>query len=156
CARGVVDQYAGSGEGAFLKSLVQDVAHSGLGNLAAHTGHSAEELLTLYNTALAAEVDSIAFTPLDARLTIPSWNLRDVFAGLEGSAAGGFYAKRYPITPHVVSYGSFTTSVSTLSAGSAAIFDLAGTQGNTQLLAVEGVGGTPPPASLRLAIVRVQ
>ena len=155
-ARWAADQYAGSDEGAFLKSLVQDATHFGLGNLTFHTGHSAEELLTLYNTALAAEVDSIAFTPLDARLSIPSWNLRDVFAGLESSAFGSFYAKLYPITPHLVSYGTFTTSVSTLYSGSAAIFDLSGTQGNTQLLAVEGAGGTQPPSSLRLAIVRMQ
>jgi hypothetical protein len=97
------------------------------------------------------------------RLSWPSWNLRDQFAGLcndrgpcAGSSTSSLYPLAYPFVPRSTTFGTFSTTVTSLMAGSFTSWYLSGTQSATQLLDLRGANGGDPPAQLRLAILRVQ
>lgn len=161
-ARWMMDHYATS-EATFLSGLVQST-RSGVANLEARVpGKVWEEMFGEWALALFAD-DYPGVTFANARLQFPSWNLRDQFRGLCNDlgpclGAGNLstvFPVAYPFAPRPVSFGTFSTTVSALNAGSFSSWLLSGGQGMPQLLDLRGANGGEPPGQLRLAIVRVQ
>ena len=151
-ARWLTDQYA-TDESAFLHALTVDFERTGLANVQNKVGKSFAELNGNFALALAAD-DYPGFTaPANARFTIPSWNVSDVFSGFSRDLRD-FIAR--PLAVHPVQYGDFNVSVSGLRGGGAAFFELSGAQVAPQLLDLRGPAGTAPPSTLRMAILRVQ
>jgi hypothetical protein len=154
-ARWLLDQYS-TQESDLLKPLIKDATMAGIQNIANKTGRTWEEIDGYFSLALAAD-DYPGFTPpANARYTVPSWNLRNVYAGLSADDPTDFVA--WPLHTHPVSFGSWTAQISALLGGSGAIFDLSGTQAGRQLLDLHSLSGAPLDAghTLRLAIVRIQ
>jgi hypothetical protein len=151
--RWAVDQYAGD-EATWLKTLVRGSAATGLANLAQLTGRPATEMLA--DWALANAVDDLAgFTPKRPQLSFPSWNTADVNGGLAGTYPGSFLAS--PLKARPMSFGSFVLPVARLRAFSSSYFSFEGEQIGSQMLELRGENGaTVVPASLRVAIVRVE
>lgn len=160
--RWMMDQYAPS-EAAFLSALVQS-NRSGIANLEARvSGHAWEEMLGEWALSLFADdYPGVAFT--NPRLSLPSWNLRDQFAGLcsdrgpctNPNNPSSLYPLAYPFVPRPTNFGTFSTTVTSLMAGSFTSWYLSGTQLATQLLDLRGANGGDPPGQLRVAILRVQ
>jgi uncharacterized protein YjdB len=156
--RWAIDQYASSSDAGFLRALTQEPTLTGIANLAARTGRTWPQLLADW-TVMNALDDYPGFTPARAQLAEPSWNARDIFSKLNRDVPQ-FFAKPYPLTPRAFSFGNFTaapegTGIS-VRAGSAAYFELSGTQAGKQFLDLQSEAGAAPPATLGLSIVRVQ
>ncbi|MEQ1693851.1 MAG: hypothetical protein ABMA00_21360, partial [Gemmatimonas sp.] len=151
--RWAADHYAGD-EATWIKDIVRGGQLTGLSNLAQRTGRPAGEMLA--DWALANAVDDLAgFTPTRRQLTFPSWNVADVFAGLAATYPGNFVAS--PLNARAMSFGSFALPVARLRAFSSSYFSFEGAQTGSQLLELRGENGAAsPPASLRVAVVRVQ
>ena len=151
--RWAADQYAGD-EATWIKDIVRGGQLTGLSNLAQRTGRPAGEMLA--DWALANAVDDLAgFTPARRELTFPSWNVADVFAGLAGTYPALFVAS--PLRARAMSFGSFSLPVAKLRAFSSSYFSFEGAQTGSQLLELRGENGAAvPPASLRVAVVRVE
>jgi hypothetical protein len=151
--RWAADHYA-TNEATWLKSLVRGGALSGLSNLSQHTGRPAAEMLA--DWALAHAVDNLpGFSPVRSQLTFPSWNSRDIFAGLATTYPGAFVAN--PLNARAMTFGAFTLPVARLRAFSSSYFSFEGAQTGSQLIELRGEGGAvAPPPSLRLAVVRVE
>lgn len=151
--RWAADHFAAS-ESGFLKALTQETTLSGVESLQARTGKSFAEMLGSWSLAMAGD-DYPGFAPASPLLRFPSWNTRDVFAGLNQDFKST-YTSPFPLAVRPVSFGSFAVDVPQLSTGSAAVFDLSGAQTGKQLVALRGAGGATPHPMLLLAIVRVQ
>ncbi len=158
--RWMMDHYAAT-EAAFLSALIQST-RSGVANLEARvSGHPWEEMLGEWALSLYAD-DCPGVTFANPRLQVPSWNTRDVFAGLCNDlgpcagAAANLYPVAYPFMPRAVGFGAFSTTVNALRAGSFSSWLLSGSQSAPQLLDLRGATGGEPPGQVRLAIVRVQ
>jgi hypothetical protein len=83
---------------------------------------------------------------LEARYTQPSWNFRDIFAGISSGAS-------YPLVTHTLADGR--AQQVTLGAGSAAYLRLAVAKGGQASLRLRD-GSSPLPASVRVAVVRTR
>jgi len=150
--RWATDHYA-TNEASWLKSLVRGGQLSGLSNLSQHTGRPVAEMLA--DWALAHAVDNLpGFTPTRSQLSFPSWNSRDIFAGLAASYPGAFVAN--PLNARAMTFGAFTLPVARLRAFSSSYFSFEGSQTGSQVIELRGEGGAAPPANLRLAVVRVE
>ena len=166
-ARWATDQYANGSEATFIKSLISDPSLTGLNNLAAHTGQSIPLLLVYWNLATAI-FQTPAYTAVDVRTTIPSFNFADIF--LTGqtklTCSGvpcGIFTKSgspvYPVQPiNVSATGTFTKTVSSVPGTSASFFLLTAASGGVESLQLLTAGGAPlsSASGLRVAILRVQ
>jgi hypothetical protein len=154
--RWVIDAYATS-ESAFLRAMTLDKANPGTDNIVARTGKSFAELMSGFALAIALD-DLPGFTPSNPRYSMPSWNTRDIYAGLNADfgSGGQFFQKAVPVKIRPASFGKFTVDVSSLNGGGFALFDLAGANTNKQLIEFGGAAGSGFPAEMRVAIVRVQ
>jgi hypothetical protein len=155
--RYAIDQTGGT-DAAFLRPLVASQS-TGVANLVARAGRAWPTLLAEWTLASAVD-DLPGLVPQRPQLTVPSWNTRDIFAGLHTDLAGtqgARFARRFPLAPRLLTFGDFgADDAITVSAGSAAIFELSGAQSARQLLELRGATGGPPPSSLSMSIVRVQ
>jgi hypothetical protein len=151
--RWTLDHFA-TAEDQFLRNFTQNSLLSGSQNLEATTGFPWERILGEWSLMLATD-DLPGFQPLNNRLTLPSWNLRAVFAELHGEFPSPF-VKPYPLSPRQLLFGDFAVAVPTLVNGGFAAFDLSGSQSGTQIVELQNTQGGPPPSALRIAIVRVQ
>jgi len=160
--RWMMDHFATS-ESAFLSALVQST-RSGVANLEARvTGRTWEEMFGEWALMLYAD-DYPGVTFANARLQLPSWNLRDQFLGLCGdrgpclnpSNPSSLYPLAYPFRPRARAFGTFSTSVEALGAGTFTSWLISGTQTAPQLLDLRGAFGGEAPGQLRVAILRVQ
>lgn len=154
--RWAADQYA-TDEGAFFRALTQESRFNGLSNIAARTGRSIEELQTRFALALYADdYPGISF-PNGTRFTVPSWQLRDMWAGLNADWPS-FHTTPFPLQVRTFNFGTFATPVALLPGGGAMYVEIAGSQASPQLLELSQGDGTrvTPGSPLRLAILRVQ
>jgi hypothetical protein len=165
-ARWATDQYATSGEGAFIKSLINDPQLSGLANLSLHTGQPIPLLLAYWNVATAV-FQTPAYTAADVRTTIPSFNFADIFkvgqTGLtcNGTPCGLFTNSGmpvFPVQPIAFSTGAFTRTVVGVPGTSASFFLLSSSSAGTETLhLLNGSGGPLSSGSgFRVVILRVQ
>ncbi|MBI2407393.1 MAG: Ig-like domain-containing protein [Gemmatimonadetes bacterium] len=159
--RWMMDQYATT-EPAFLSALVQST-RSGVANLEARVpGHPWEEMFGEWALSLYTD-DYPGVTFANSRLQVPSWNMRDEFAGLcadlgacGSGSLGSVYPVAYPFEPRRVNFGTFSTTVGPMQAGTFSSWYLNGAQAAPQLLDLRGAFGSELPSQLRIAIVRVQ
>ena len=149
--RWVIDHYASS-DAAFLKPLTQEPSLSGLANITARTGKTFAELLGDWTLAMATD-DFAGFAPARPQLTFPSWQTRDIFLALNRDFSG--FPRSFPLLMRPLQFGTFAVDV-TMRGGTAAMFELTGSQSATQLLELRTPSNGPPPENLRIAIVRVQ
>ena len=154
--RWAIDAYAPS-ESAFLRAMNLDMSNPGTDNIVARTGKSFAELMSEFALAIALD-DLPGFTPSNPRYSIPSWNTRDVYAGLNADFASGgqFFQKAAPLKLRPTSFGKFTVDVASVRGGGFAMFDLAGATTNKQLIEFGGAAGSGFPAEMRVRIVRIQ
>ncbi|MEX2180844.1 MAG: Ig-like domain-containing protein [Gemmatimonadaceae bacterium] len=136
---------------------------TGLANLEARAGTTWDEMLGRWALAMMAD-DRAGFTPHEARLTFPSWDLTGIFGGLcldVGPCAGEpprhpYFSRPHPLRSDQRAAGHFDLSVGSIQPGGFhAVELLEGGAGHRQLLHLRGVDGAPLPATARLAILRV-
>jgi hypothetical protein len=151
--RWAIDRYATT-EAGFLRGLTQSTTLTGTANITAQTGQPADAMEG--NWSLALFLDENAATSSNRDLVIPTWNTRDIFAGMNTDFATT-YPKAFPLVPRAVAMSDFIIDNSGIHGGSFAMYDLSGTTASGQTIGIVGLGGngTVSPA-LRIAIARVQ
>jgi hypothetical protein len=151
--RWALDQSA-TPEGTLLRALTQATTQ-GTTNLAAVLARPYPELLRDFGVAMALD-DRAAIATIDARLTMPSWNLRDIFQGMTLLTSGGqpVFPGPYPLRPRTV--GTVAIDIEQIRAGSAAFFELDLVQSGARAFqAVAPIGGTLSP-NLSVMLIRIQ
>jgi hypothetical protein len=147
--------HRGSSEAAFLGALVKTV-QSGVPNLTARAGRSWDAMLGEWSLMLYAD-DIVGLTPVNSRLTFPSWNLRSLFLGMHNDLRGqGLFPLPFPLVPRATAYGDFLTTLPGVAGGSFVMFELTGPQTGRQLLELRSATGGDPNPLLRIAILRVE
>jgi hypothetical protein len=152
--RWLIDQY--SSDPVFLKALVAEPHLTGVSNIVARAGRPFDELLGDFTLALALD-DRPGFAPGRTQLTEPSWNIYDNFAGLSADfSSQGFFVNPAPLRTHPFGFGDFSADVQILRPGTAAFFEISGTQAAKQLIDLHSLGGGAADPALRVGIVRVE
>ncbi len=165
-ARWATDAYDGGDEANFLRSLVQQKSDRGIANVVNRTGKTWSDLLGMWSMASLA--DNYPGTLIaNQQLQLPSWNTRDVFAGMsenlvfrnpDGSTTPAF-PREWPLNVRTPGFGNFSDvarQVSNLPGGGFIAWDVAGTQTFPQVLAIRSFTGGPPPPNIGMMILRVQ
>jgi hypothetical protein len=151
--RYAIDRY-GASDADFLAALVSGPA-TGAENLAARAGVSIEQLLGGWALALYAD-DYPGLTGAGRDIQMPTWNFRDIYAGLHADYRNAFPAP-FLITPHPLTFGAVgTVDVPVVVGGGVAYFELSGEHARAQLLRLRGPDGGALPPTLRLAIARLR
>lgn len=148
--RWAVDHFA-TDEARFLRDLVLG-SEGGMAALEARTGLSAESLLADWALAHAVD-DRPGFVPEQSTLSFPSWNVPQIMAGL-----AEFIGPRYsaqPLRVHDIS-GNAQVQVPQLRGFAARYLETVVASGASQVVELRDANGGAMPASIRLAIVRVQ
>ena len=142
-------------EAEFFKRLTRG-PQAGIANLEAASGRTWATIVSDWTMALA--VDDYPGAAPDREQSMASWNLRNVFAGMNADFAEsqGFYTARYPLEPERQAFGAFTISGSDVRGGAGRVIELTGTWPGQQVLELKGPGGATPPTTLRLVVTRVQ
>lgn len=165
-ARWATDQYA-SDEASFTKGLIGEPKLTGLANLSAHTAQSSALLLVYWNLATAI-YGVPTYNAADPRITLPSFNLADIFQQGQtiGFTCGGTPCHLFtdsgepifPVQPISLSAGTISRTVTGVPGTAAAFFLLSSNAAGTQSLQLaSGTGGTISPSSgLRVGIIRVR
>lgn len=165
-ARWVTDNFDGGNEATFVRSLVQQKNDRGIVNVQNRTGKPWSELLGLWSMASLAD-NYPGATVTDTRLRLPSWNTRDMFAGMnanlvfrnpDGTTSPAF-PRSWPLNVRTPGFGNFpdvVRNVSNLSGGGFIAWDIAGAQTFPQVLAIRSFSGGPPPANVGMVVLRVQ
>ncbi len=131
--RWILDHHAPD-EAAFLRALTADFANLGAANLEARTARPFATLFAEWTTALALD-DRTGFAPANARQTFTSWNLRDIYAGLQQELPL-LFPRPYPLQPRTTSSGSFDLLVRSVPGGSAVLLEIGALGAARQLLDV--------------------
>jgi hypothetical protein len=139
-------------EATFLRALTLN-NQTGVNNLTARLGRSWAEIVGEWSLALYLD-DLSGFTPINARLQMPSWNLRSIFAGMNADFPSQFPVA-FPLAPHPAAYGDFSFFIPRVSGGSFSMFLISGTQDGRQLLQLRGATTEDPNPALRMAVVRL-
>ncbi len=102
--------------------------------------------------------DSTTFHPLDARATLPSFDFRNIFAGLSAAAPSGFPVPA-PLKTYVAAPGSFDYILNGIP-GTESVYFLfqGGPLASTQMLQLlnSSEGQLSAGSGLRVGIIRVQ
>jgi hypothetical protein len=152
--RWAMDHYAGTDEAAFLRAITLEPRLTGLANISARTGRPPSEMLADWGLAMYVD-DAPGLTPARSQLSFPSWNGREILRGLNGFSAGS-YPGAFPLAVQPVSYGEFQSPDLLLRGWSTAFFELSGTPRAPQLIELRSPAGGAAPATVRMAIVRVE
>lgn len=152
--RYAIDRY-GASDAAFLGALTNSVT-SGTTNLAGVAGVPMDRLIGGWGLALYAD-DYPGLGTGNADVIVPTWNLRDIYAGLNADPAWRTrWNSAIPITPVALPFGAFETTRTGLRGGAHAYFELSGAASAAQLLQLRSVTGGVPSTNLRLSILRLQ
>jgi hypothetical protein len=151
--RYTIDRYAAD-ERTFLTSLNSSTA-TGINNLSAVSGQSMDRLLALWGLALFA--DDYPGMPFNADVAFPTWNLRNIYAGLNTDPAwSNTFNTPYPLVPVALPFGAFTADRPGVRGGAHAYFELTGLHNAPQVLSLRGAGGSDIPPLARMAVLRLQ
>ena len=148
-----VDRY-GTNEATFFKAITSATT-SGLTNLTAVTGTSADNLVGLWTLALYADNYPGLASP-SADIQIPTWNFRSIYASLNTDATwASRFTTPFPITSVQLPYGTFASQRTGLRGGANVYYELSGTA-VAQVLNIHAIGGGAANPALRVAIARLQ
>jgi hypothetical protein len=146
------DRFASS-EASFFKGLTQSML-TGMTNLRSVTGGSTVSILG--NWSLALFFDGNAAFLSNSNLNVPTWNLRDIYAGMHADFPTD-YPRLFPLVPVAMTGGNTQADVATVRGGSFATFDFSGSAPIGRAISVVGYGGSGiAPSSLRISIARLQ
>jgi hypothetical protein len=149
--RWTLDQYA-TDEMGMLRALTQERSDVGITNLEGRSGHVVNELLGWWSLAVALDDGGV---PARAALAFPSWNLPDIWLGLNAANPAAFpYVS--PLAGWTADAGGFTIMTDKIVGGGAQYFLVHGAVAAPQVLQVLTPTGTSAPPTLRVAIVRTQ
>lgn len=152
--RYTIDRYAASEPG-FFRALINSQA-TGTANLSAVAGVPMDQLIGGWGLALFAD-DYPGLNTSNADLQFQTWNLRNIYQGLNASPSWFTrFPTVFPIQPVQLSFGSFTSARSGLRGGAHSYYELSGSAPASQLIALRAIGGTTPSSNLRIAIARLQ
>jgi len=147
--RWAIDHYAGS-ESGFLKAITQEPSLTGAANLSARTGRPLGQMLGDWQLSLM--VNGIyGFHPLDPAIGFPSWNVTDVYSGMNRDF-GQLFPDSYPEQLRSLEGG--TDDAITLPGGATTVYLLRGFTGSYTFELRGPGGGTPPP--IQLEILHIQ
>lgn len=151
--RWTIDANATKSEAAILKGMTQEGTLTGIANFNNQMGMTFTDALPKWSLSMVVD-DYPGFTPADATLKQPSWNLRDVYAGMNTDFQS--ISVDWPFQPTPIPFGTFSRT-GTVRAGAAAVLQLSGAQSAKQTIELKADGSSSAaPAELRMAIVRVQ
>jgi hypothetical protein len=152
--RYTIDRF-GTSDAAFLTTLTNAVT-SGVTNLSNTAGAPFNQILGGWGLSLIAD-DYPGVTSLSPDAAFPTWNLRNIYSGLNMDPAwGSRFNTPYPIVPTTLGFGAFSVQRSAVRGGAHVYYELFGSFTQPQLLHLRGFNGAPMPGNARLAIVRVQ
>ena len=152
--RYAIDRY-GLSDATFLKALINS-STNGVTNLATVAGTSLDQLIGGWGLALFAD-DYPGLIANNPDLQFPTWNLRNIYAGLNASPNwNSRFPTPFPIAPVQLSFGSFVSSRTGLRGGAHSYYELSGTALANQLIQLRGASGATPSTNLRIAIARLQ
>ena len=150
--RYAMDRHATS-EAEFLKALT-NATTSGLTNLTAVAGTSADQLIGAWGMALYTD-DYPGMPTTNADLQFRTWNLRSVYAALHASWPS-IWTAPYPVQPAHLSGGVFASQVPSIRGGAHAFFTVEGSATQPQVIHLHAAGGGQVGADARLAIARLK
>lgn len=147
--RWAIDHFAVN-ERDFIRALVNETELTGVRNLEARTGKSFAELLGPWSLSLYWD------QPTAPLLSIPSWNVNDIFAGLRQDLPT-IFGVQYPIVGSSTSFGAIDLADPTgVRGGSAKLVKITGAGSGTQLLELGGHPNGPAPGTVGIAILRIE
>jgi hypothetical protein len=155
--RWVLDHYAAP-ESGFLSAITHETQRPGVENIEARTNKSFTELIADWSAAFALD-DYPGFTPANAKHQVLSWNIRDIYAGLNSDFQNNTslpFQQVFPLKVRPAGFGKFLVDVGSLRGGGMSVFEISGTQTAQQLFEFKGSSGTEFPAELRINIARTQ
>lgn len=157
--RWLLDQSGGEDPAAFVRAIVSGGGgqRSGIANVENVAKRSWDELIAEFAMTLA--VDDTGVTGLPDRFTIRTWDLRDVFAGLNANpSAGRRFRIPYPLAVTALGFSAASLDFD-LNASTEAFFSIRGS-GEAPPVAIELLGQDgavlPPTANPQLLIVRTR
>lgn len=154
--RWAIDTYAPEGEPEFLRAITRETDAAGTDGMVKFTSKPLDDLLSDFTLAVALD-DYPNFTARDAKHTIVSWNTRNIFAGMSADfSSQNFFTNPTPLKVWPSTFGRFAVDIPSVTGGGFAVFEVAGTTSNKQLLEFRGTAGTGFPSELRVKVVRIQ
>jgi hypothetical protein len=144
--------HSGQSEEVPLRAL-HTASVRGAQNIQAQFGRSYAEAFPEWALAVALD-DRAGVTPANTLLHVPSWNLRDIYAGLEEDLTS--FPAVFPLTIRHFQYGSTEFTIPLIRGGSAAFFELSGVPAGAQVLEFTDALGQPLSTDARVSIVRIQ
>jgi hypothetical protein len=162
-ARWIADQFDNGNEATFLQQLVQQQNDRGITNVEARTGKQWRDLLAQFSMAAVADNNPGA-TIANPLYSIPSWNTRDVFAGMNANLVRGgsgepAFPRAWPLNVRTPAFGNFSIgarNVTSLPGGGFVAWEVSGTQTQPQVLALRATNGGVAPSNVGMVILRVQ
>lgn len=152
--RYVIDRY-GTSDADFLTTLT-NATTNGITNLSNTAGAPFNQILGGWGLSLIAD-DYPGVSALSVDASFPTWNLRNIYNGLNADPAwGARFNTPYPIVPTTLGFGTFSVQQSAVRGGAHVYYELFGSFTQPQLLHLRGLNGSAMPGNARLAIVRVQ
>jgi hypothetical protein len=143
---------SGMTEREFFTQLTQ-TRDWGATNIERRIGRPFADLVAEWSMALALD-DRPDVAPSNARFRINSWNVRDVYRGLNIEQPQ-IIPTPYPFAPTPLGFGTSTTDVQTVRGGGTKFFELSGTP-QAQTLEFLGLSGGDLPGSMRVTIFRIE
>lgn len=140
------DRYATS-EVNFLQGITHSVDLTGIANIARQSGADPDQMLGMWSLALY--LDENAAMAGNADVSLPSWQTRDIFAGMSADFLSTF-PKAYPLVPQIIGEGDFVIDNAGIHGGSFSAYDLLPLTQGTRTIGLSGAG------LLRLVVARVQ
>jgi hypothetical protein len=140
------DRYATS-EVNFLQGITHSVDLTGIANIARQSGADPDQMLGMWSLALY--LDENAAMAGNADVSLPSWQTRDIFAGMSADFLST-YPKTYPLVPQIIGEGDFAIDNGGIHGGSFSSYDLLPLSQSTRTI---GLSGAP---LLRLVVARIQ
>jgi hypothetical protein len=149
------DRYAQS-ETSYLRGITNAFDVAGIANIARQSNADRNQILGMWSLALTLDENSSMAGNAD--LVFPSWNTRDIFAGMNADFPQSTnYPKTHPLAPQIVGSGDFAIDNDGIHGGSFSPYDLTGLSANARTIGLStGATGSPASGSLRLVIARIQ
>ena len=158
--RWATNVFGGPVEGDYIKGLIDDPQYTGMANVSQHSGLPIANLLVYWSLATAFDsstfADSATFHPTDSLMTVPSFDLRNVFA-IAGLNDNWGFPHEWPVIATRVS-PTFSVPTAAVNPTAAVYFQLpAGSSASTESLELLAANGQPisPTSGLRVGIIRV-